>query len=58
MSWNLWVKVSDGEIIDKTTSGEMPKDFTVNVSGHEDGRNDSINVGVNLIKPQEVDSTE
>lgn len=58
MSWTLWAKVVDGEIVETSKSGDLPKEFFFSVNGHS-GDHENVGLSISLpAKPKEAKEVE
>ena len=48
VSWSLWVKVVDGEVVETTKSGDIPHEFFASINGHSGDHN---NFGFSISLP-------
>jgi hypothetical protein len=55
VNWSFWAKISDGEVVDKMFAGDLPKDFTITVNGHDSDSSAAITFAVSVLKPEEAD---
>lgn len=57
MSWSVWMKVQNGEVVDTMCSGDFPKDFTVTASGHK-GDSNTMAVSLTFPIPKDIPNVE